>query len=136
MFRQVALFYRARSFTTLNIQAAKTQATYWEPTFRNTKPMPFTAPAIQWPYSLPKAMQPKAGTTFAIMHGSALKTQTQQHIGVLQAMLYGVTDPDKNPFMKSMMHEGGIMHKVLYGVKEVGDEHISAAGKKASYKTL
>jgi hypothetical protein len=136
MFRQVALFYRARSFTTLNIQAAKTQATYWEPAFRNTKPTPFTAPARQWPYSLPKAIQPKAGTTFAMMHGSALGTQTQQHIGLLQAILYGVPNPDNAPIIKSMVHEGGIMYKVLYGVKEVGDDHVSAASKKASYKAL
>jgi hypothetical protein len=136
MLRQVALFYRARSFTTLNIQAAKAQATYWEPAFRNTKPTPFTAPAIQWPYSLPKALRPKAGTTFAMMHGSALKTQTQQRIGVLQAILYGVPNPDKAPFMESIVHEGGIIYKVLYGLKEVGDDHVSAAGKKASYKAL
>jgi hypothetical protein len=123
MFRQVALSYRARSFTTLNIQAAKSQARYWEPTFKNTKSTPFTAPARQWPYSLPEALQPKAGTTFAMKHGSSMETQPQQHIGILQAILYGVPDPDKAPFMKSMVHEGGILHKVLYGVKEVGYDH-------------
>jgi hypothetical protein len=66
-----------------------------------------------------------------MIHGSVLETRTVQHVGILQAVLYGLPEPDKVSFMKGVPLEGGMLHKVLYGAKEVG-----AAGNKVGDKAL
>jgi hypothetical protein len=101
-----------------------------------TKTKQYTAPEKPWPYSLPKSLQPQAGTTFEMIHGSILPTRTQQHVGILQAVLYGLPDPDKVSVIESMVREGGGLYKVLYGVKEVGGDEDGTASKKSGCKTL
>jgi hypothetical protein len=77
-------------------------------------------PYKPWPYSLPEFLQPKAGTTYAMMHGRGSSAADSQHIGVLQAVLYGVPEPGALSLKQGAVREHGILHKVLYGVKEVG----------------
>ncbi|KAH6620316.1 hypothetical protein C7974DRAFT_399445 [Boeremia exigua] len=44
-----------------------------------------------WPYSLPKWLRPRKGTTYAQVHGDG--GEGQGSVGVLQKVLYGVPDP-------------------------------------------
>jgi hypothetical protein len=52
-----------------------------------------------WPYSLPKLLQPKAGTTYDLMYGDGVDVGDVQvakaKLGVLQKVLYGVLEPGK-----------------------------------------
>ncbi|OAL05970.1 hypothetical protein IQ06DRAFT_73892 [Phaeosphaeriaceae sp. SRC1lsM3a] len=71
-----------------------------------------------WPYSLPKALQPQVGTTFAAVYGGGLETAVQsKRVGILQAILYGIPEPEKG----GIKEEGGFLHKVLHGVNEEKD---------------
>ncbi|EAT91740.1 hypothetical protein HBH56_010450 [Parastagonospora nodorum] len=50
-----------------------------------------------WPYSLPDFLHPKPGTTFGMMHGSGLVAlEKAGNVGFLQAVLFGVPDPDND----------------------------------------
>lgn len=50
-----------------------------------------------WPYSLPKPLQPKAGTTYDLMYGDGLGDGyvAKVKLGLLQKVLYGVPEPEK-----------------------------------------
>jgi hypothetical protein len=58
-------------------------------------PTPVQEKVKPWPYSLPKALQPKVGTTFDMMCGDGLADGQvgRVKLGVLQKMLYGVPEP-------------------------------------------
>lgn len=72
-----------------------------------------------WPYRLPKALQPQVGTTFAAMYGGGEGEGKGGKVGGLQAVLYGVPEPDNKDLEGK---EEGVWRKVLYGVKEDGEE--------------
>jgi hypothetical protein len=77
-----------------------------------------------WPYSLPSWLQPKAGTTFSLMNDSTGPNSTatkSTRTGVLQALLYGVPDPERFSYTQEMVAPGSLLHKVLHGVKEMDD---------------
>jgi hypothetical protein len=69
-----------------------------------------------WPYSLPSFLQPKNGTTFSLMNStittSASDTCTKR-TGILQAILYGVPDPERFPYRQEMVASGSFLHKIL-----------------------
>lgn len=52
-----------------------------------------------WSYSLPKPLQPKAGTTFDLVYGDGVGVGDEQvakvKLGLLQKVLYGVPEPGK-----------------------------------------
>ena len=79
---------------------------------QDAKPKPFKP----WPYSLPKFMQPQPGTTYQLMYDSATMDKPGR-IGILQALFYGVPDPEgaKEP---EKVKEDGLVRKVMYGVKD------------------
>jgi hypothetical protein len=82
------------------------------------------------PYSLPKTLQPKAGTTFSIVNGASTTTTPQsKHVGVLKAILYGVSELEKFSYACEVVAPGSLLNKVLYGVEEMddGDEKIAVA---------
>ncbi|CAI9626311.1 unnamed protein product [Alternaria burnsii] len=72
-----------------------------------------------WPYFLPSFLQPKDGTTFALVDGSS--TTHTKHTGVLQAILYGVPDPERFSYKRELVAPGSLLHKILYGIKEMDD---------------
>ena len=72
-----------------------------------------------WPYSLPSFLQPKDGTTFSLVNGSS--TTHTKHTGVLQAILYGVPDPERFSYKRELVAPGSLLHKILYGIKEMDD---------------
>jgi hypothetical protein len=47
-----------------------------------------------------------------MLHGDMLQTRGIERVGVLQAVLYGVPEPEKVLFRE------GVVGRVLYGVKE------------------
>jgi len=62
----------------------------------DTQPI-VNVPAKPWPYSLPAFLRPRPGTTFEMMHGGGLVDLGKEgRVGFLQAVLYGVPDPDKD----------------------------------------
>ncbi|KAJ4374063.1 hypothetical protein N0V83_002802 [Neocucurbitaria cava] len=105
-----------------------------------------TLPNKPWPYRLPAFLQPGVGTTFEMMHHATTTTTTltpttstaaapapashesnihgydkapqRIRISILQAILYGVPEPEKFSFAKTVVREGGVVHKILYGVKD------------------
>ncbi|KAF1842356.1 uncharacterized protein K460DRAFT_358975 [Cucurbitaria berberidis CBS 394.84] len=102
-----------------------------------------------WPYSLPVYLRPGVGTTFAIMHTtleSARLPETEKdmkkkeklpaQIGILQAVLYGVPDPEEFSYAQAVVKDGGVLHRVLYGVKDPqkGGEHGGLVGRVEAVK--
>jgi hypothetical protein len=77
-------------------------------------------PTKPWPYMLPTFLQPRSGTTYAMMHGSAASAQEPGRVGVLHAILYGVPEPGEVRLTQAVGKEGGVLHAVLYGVKDEG----------------
>lgn len=49
--------------------------------------------AKPWPYSLPKCLQPQAGTTFDLTFGGGDAVVGNIEVGVLQKLLYGIPEP-------------------------------------------
>lgn len=49
--------------------------------------------AKPWPYSLPKCLQPQAGTTFDLTFGGGDAVVGNIEVGVLQKLLYGISEP-------------------------------------------
>jgi hypothetical protein len=74
-----------------------------------------------WPYSLPSFLQPKDGTTFSLMNGTPTTATPANRTGVLQAILYGVADPERFSYMQEMVAPGSLLDKILHGVKEMDD---------------
>jgi hypothetical protein len=96
-------------------------------------------PIKPWLYKLPKFLQPRAGTTYAMIHGSGASAQEPGRVGVLQAILYGVPEPGEVPLKQAVGKEGGVLHAVLYGVNDeevtvdvkIGEvEIVATAGKE------
>tara|TARA_R110002003_G_scaffold1184_11_gene22657 strand:- start:10330 stop:11277 length:948 start_codon:yes stop_codon:yes gene_type:complete len=96
-------------------------------------------PTKPCPYMLPTFLQPRSGTTYAMMHGSAASVQEPGRVGVLQAVLYGVPEPGEVRLTQAVGKEGGVLHAVLYGVKDevvtvdvkIGEvEIVATAGKE------
>jgi hypothetical protein len=77
-----------------------------------TPPKPFKP----WPYSLPKFLQPQPGTTYQLMYDSAAKEKPGR-IGVLQALFYGVPNPE-GAKEQQQDKDDGFVKKVMYGVKD------------------
>jgi hypothetical protein len=75
-------------------------------------------PTKPWPYMLPTFLQPRSGTTYAMIHGSAASAQEPGRVGVLQAVLYGVPEPGEVRLTQAVGKEGGVLHAVLYGVHD------------------
>ncbi|KAF2254438.1 hypothetical protein BU26DRAFT_559125 [Trematosphaeria pertusa] len=75
-----------------------------------------------WPYRLPKFLQPKPGTTYHAMYGKVGaedKDADAEPVGVLQAVLYGIPEPDGYVWRKERRW-GMLVRRVLYGEGEVG----------------
>jgi hypothetical protein len=75
-------------------------------------------PTKPWPYMLPAFLQPRAGTTYAMIHGSGASAQEPGRVGVLQAVLYGVPEPGEVRLTQAVGKERGVLHAVLYGVND------------------
>jgi hypothetical protein len=76
------------------------------------------------PYSLPSFLQPKNGTTFMLMNSTTITSASDtctKRTGILQAILYGVPDPELFSYRQEMVAPGSFLHKILYGVKEKDD---------------
>lgn len=71
-----------------------------------------------WLYRLPQALQPKFGTTYAETYGGV---KGKGKVGILQAVLYGLPEPDKRTRKGVILREGGVLWKVFYGDKD-GDK--------------
>jgi hypothetical protein len=101
----------------VDVHAWKTQLTPVPAQFvamvnvKTNEPLLVTA-CKPWPYSLPSFLRPQPGTTFDMLHGDMLQTRGIERVGVLQAVLYGVPEPEKVLFRE------GVVGRVLYGVKE------------------
>lgn len=61
-----------------------------------------------WPYSLPRFLRPKAGTTFDLMYGGGVAREGRGRVGVMQAVLYGVPDPDGESEVGDCEGRGGV----------------------------
>jgi hypothetical protein len=91
---------------------------------------PSEAVTKPWPYSLSAFLRPRDGTTYALKFGGNAEVgSSPKRIGVLQAILYGVPDPDGTKSGRVGFQKGGVLHQVFYGVKEenkvvVGDAKI------------
>jgi hypothetical protein len=96
------------------------------PTYNAVRKLkPTTKP---WPYRLPAFLHPQDGTTFALKFASENTTSNTSapsgaalpttRVGILQAVLYGLPDPDKASLRPRGIKEGGLLHKVVYGVKD------------------
>ncbi|KAF2030295.1 hypothetical protein EK21DRAFT_112017 [Setomelanomma holmii] len=87
-------------------------------------------PIKPWPYKLPKFLQPRAATTYAMKYGTHKEAEmtVSERVGVLQAILYGVPEPDK-AVAKQVSKQGGVLHAILYGVKK--EEVVTAAKGEA-----
>lgn len=105
-----------------------------------------TLPSKPWPYRLPAFLQPGVGTTFEMMHRTTTtvtpttsaaapapataptshesrmhgceKAPQRIRISILQAMLYDISEPENFSFAKTVVRDGGVLHKILYGVKD------------------
>ncbi|CAO2657453.1 Nn.00g035790.m01.CDS01 [Neocucurbitaria sp. VM-36] len=94
-----------------------------------------THPYKPWPYRLPLFLQPQVGTTFEMVHRSRTTTTTvttsitapvesvmrddpQKRISILQAVLYGISEPETFSYTKGVVKDGSGLHKVLYGVRD------------------
>ncbi|KAH8707155.1 hypothetical protein GQ44DRAFT_731839 [Phaeosphaeriaceae sp. PMI808] len=75
-------------------------------------------PFKPWPYNLPQFLRPQPGTTFWMMHNVVARDNMPKRIGFLQAVLYGTPEPMKLSFRVGLVRKGGMLHEVLYGVKE------------------
>jgi len=87
-----------------------------------------TTPFKPWPYSLPAFLQPRPGTTFSLMNRSTA-VGPPKSFGILQAVLYGVPQPEKFSFAREVVAPGSFLDKILHGVKEMntGDEIVAVA---------
>jgi hypothetical protein len=74
-----------------------------------------------WTYRLPKVLQPRAGTTFAQKYKMGAQDEGKRHVGIVQAILYGVPEP-KRGHKGMVLREGGVLWKVVYGNQEWVDE--------------
>jgi hypothetical protein len=63
-----------------------------------------------WPYSLPSFLRPQPGTTFDMLNGDMVQTRGIECVGVLQAVLYGVPEPEKFSF------KDGVVGRVCMGL--------------------
>ncbi|KAH7406040.1 hypothetical protein DE146DRAFT_650574 [Phaeosphaeria sp. MPI-PUGE-AT-0046c] len=64
-----------------------------------------------WPYSLPKALQPQVGTSFAAVYGAGLENAVQRkRVSILQEIMYGIPGP-KNKDLE--MKESGFLDRIL-----------------------
>jgi hypothetical protein len=86
-------------------------------------PTDVTRPVKPWPYSLPRFLQPQPGTTYQAMYDSAARAP--KRVGVWQALLYGVPDPNNgvgrgDGDVGMGAKKGGLVEKVVYGAKEGG----------------
>jgi hypothetical protein len=68
---------------------------------------------------MPSFLQPKAGTTWYETFVDA-RAPGPKHIGILQAMLYGVPKETCGEFsyLRELVREGSWVGSVLFGVKE------------------
>ncbi|KAF1365798.1 hypothetical protein EJ07DRAFT_93694 [Lizonia empirigonia] len=60
---------------------------------QQTEPVGSGEKVRPWPYSLPKCLQPQAGTTFDLTNGDGDAAVGKLEVGVLETMLYGVPEP-------------------------------------------
>lgn len=95
-------------------------------------PNPKTPAHKPWPYTLPVFLQPKRGTTFHSATAASLAPASTSaplaplakalRTGVLQALLYGVPEPEKYSFARESVAAGSLVGKVLHEVKDMDDE--------------
>jgi hypothetical protein len=52
-------------------------------------------PCKPWLYSLPAFLRPQPGTTYEMMYGDGLPTPTPQRVWTMQAVLYGLPNPER-----------------------------------------
>jgi hypothetical protein len=65
-----------------------------------------------WPYRLLWALQPKAETTYPEKYRGA---KGKGEVGILQAVLYDLPEPEKRTRKGVILREGGLLWKVVYG---------------------
>lgn len=53
-------------------------------------------------------------------------------VGVLQALLYGIPEPETYSYVREMIGGGGIVGKVLYGVKDAEEGEKRGEGRTLS----
>jgi hypothetical protein len=77
-----------------------------------------------WPFTLPKFLQPQEGTTYfqrtnqnSIINNAKTKSKPE---GVIQALLYGIPDPEKYAIHEEMVPRRvkKVVHDVVFGVPE------------------
>jgi hypothetical protein len=65
-----------------------------------------------------------------MMNGSSSTSPSSKRVGVLQALLYGVPKPGTFSYAREVVAPGSLVHKILYGVKEMDDgERVVATAK-------
>jgi hypothetical protein len=94
---------------------------------QQTAPVAPTAPASEkfkpWPYSLPKTLQPKVGTTYDLVYGDGFGEEQvgKVKVGLLQKVLYGDPKPGKEEGRGEDEHEGreeGLLGMILHWAEE------------------
>lgn len=74
-----------------------------------------------WPYSLPKALQPKVGTTYDMVYGDGDGVAKNVKVGLLQKVLYGDPEPGVKVDADEKGNEGrkkGLLGEILQHVQE------------------
>jgi hypothetical protein len=95
--------------------------------FSGAKAKSVVTQAKPWPYHLPAFLRPRDGSTYALKFGGNVEVgSSPKRVGILQAILYGVPDPDKTKSGQSVMKEGGVLHQVFYGVKDEQEKGVDA----------
>jgi hypothetical protein len=55
------------------------------------------------------------------MNGLSTTSNESKRVGILQAMLDGVPDPESFSYAREIMTPSSLVHKILYGVKEMDE---------------
>ncbi|KAF1958939.1 hypothetical protein CC80DRAFT_23493 [Byssothecium circinans] len=90
-------------------------------------------PKKYWPFTLPRFLQPKEGTTYyTTLHPTkspiANRVQIRKPPSILQAILYGVPDPEKYKMHKQILQAlSRVLRAVVFGVREERVKVVEAA---------
>ncbi|KAF9699174.1 hypothetical protein EKO04_003074 [Ascochyta lentis] len=91
-------------------------------------PVPAVGKLKPWPYSLPRMLQPRVGTTYGLSYGDGVGGKVGDvKVGVLQRVLYGVPEPDV-VVGRNQGGERGLWRKMVHGVQAWEEEKEGKAG--------
>jgi hypothetical protein len=81
----------------------------------------FVVSVKPWPYSLPHFLRPKPGTTYRLKYCPTTTTldAVPKRVAFVQAILYGIPEPEKFSYACAVVVPGSFVYKVLCGVKEM-----------------